>query len=141
MIIDCIEIISEAQKNTEMLTKDINRINKIKIKAIGELLLKPRIFLDFGGSNPVLIETIYKKKLLQIMEADNAEDIKLILAHPKVRFNGCEIVADNKWVLPEEELIAWSNTSLKAPLSQEGVDRYMKLFKEVFPEQADSIGI
>lgn len=135
------EVIEEKVSYEEELRKDDNRINKLKLKALADLFTTPRVALDFGGSNPSLTLTIYKKKIQQIREAESAGDLKLTLMHPKVRYNGCKVVPDNKWVLPEEELILWSNTSLIAPLSQEGFERYMKIFKEVFPNEAASIGI
>ena len=38
----------------------------------------------------------------------------------------------SKYCIPEEEMIMWSCTSLKAPLNEAGFKRYMQLFKEVF---------
>lgn len=135
------EVIEEKVSYEEELRKDDDRINKLKLKALADLFTTPRVALDFGGINPSLTLTIYKKKIQQIREAESADDLKLTLMHPKVRYNGCEVVPDNKWVLPEEELILWSNTSLIAPLTKEGFERYMKIFKEVFPNEAASIGI
>lgn len=40
----------------------------------------------------------------------------------------------NKYSVPEEELIVWSKASLTAPLNTVSCERYMEVFKTVFPE-------
>ena len=43
--------------------------------------------------------------------------------------------------VPEEELICWSETSLKGPLTAEGFQRYMELFKQVLPEESRRLAL
>jgi len=56
------------------------------------------------------------------------------LTPPKPHYNGNEIVAIGKYHIPEEELIIWSHTSLKAPLNRHGFERMMELMKQIFPD-------
>ena len=39
----------------------------------------------------------------------------------------------------EEELLFWSETSLRGPLISAGYERYMELFKKILPKQAEQI--
>ena len=42
----------------------------------------------------------------------------------------------NPYLTPEEELICWCETSLLAPLDNTAVQRYMEVFRQVFPEKS-----
>ena len=53
-------------------------------------------------------------------------------------FDGNRFIPD-KYSIPEEELIVWSETSLKGPLIAAASDRYRELFTIVFPERAKEI--
>ena len=39
----------------------------------------------------------------------------------------------------EEELLLWSETSLRGPLISAGYERYMELFKKILPQKAEQI--
>lgn len=80
-----------------------------------------------------LVQAILDKKTAHICEATTKADIKEILSIPKIRYNGNKIVPVGKYHIPEEELIIWSNTSLKAPLVSHGFERMMELFAQIFP--------
>ena len=104
-----------------------------KIAAIAELLAKCNYYNN-EGFTPGLITAIYQKKTAFIQAAKTKTELKEILKPPAIKYNGNEIIAANKYNIPEEELIVWSMTSLRAPLTAAGFDRYMKLFKEILPE-------
>lgn len=55
-------------------------------------------------------------------------------------YNGNEFIPD-KYNIPEEELICWSQTSLKAPLNDAGFKRFMEVFKLVLPDLFSLINI
>lgn len=88
-----------------------------------------------------LVLTICEKKIAFIHQARTKKDIEEILSFSKIRFNGREVVPAGKYHVPEEELLVWSMTSLEAPLNEYGFKRYKKLFREVFPEQADMLNL
>ncbi len=46
--------------------------------------------------------------------------------------NGSKFIPD-EFSVPEEELICWSETSLRAPLNEAGFNRYMELFRQILP--------
>ncbi len=81
---------------------------------------------------------IAKKKGNMIMEAKTKAEMDAILRPKAPRYDGSKFIPD-KYSVPEEELIAWSQTSLRGPLVNAGFERYMKLFCEVFPDEAKSI--
>ena len=39
----------------------------------------------------------------------------------------------------EEELLLWSETSLRGPLITAGYERYMELFKKILPQKAEPV--
>ena len=82
---------------------------------------------------------IFNKKFDFIFHAGSKADIKEIIAPTKVHYNYNEIVPAGNFYVAEEELILWSLTSLHAPLVHHGYERYMKVFAEIFPEQAKKL--
>lgn len=126
-------------KTEEALKSNFDRVSKLRLNTMEKLLTTPRVHLEAEDPEYPLHLIVLYKKIEQIMKAETADDLKLILKPPSVHYNGAEVIPANKWVLPEEELIMWSNVSLMAPLNKEGLNRYMKLFKEIFPEGAKEI--
>ena len=55
-------------------------------------------------------------------------------------YDGAGFIPD-AYSVPEEELICWSETSLKGPLTAEGFQRYMELFKQVLPEESRRLAL
>lgn len=53
-------------------------------------------------------------------------------------YNGNRFVPD-KYSVPEEELICWSEASMIAPLNDVAFQRYMELFRDILPEQSKLI--
>jgi len=80
-----------------------------------------------------LVQAILDKKIAFICEATTKADLKEILSPPKIRYNGNKVIPVSKFHIPEEELIYWSATSLKAPLRTYGFERMMLVFAQVFP--------
>lgn len=57
------------------------------------------------------------------------------ISNPKCpHYDGVRFYPD-AYNVPEEELIGWCETSLRAPLNSAGLNRYMEVFKTVFPEK------
>ena len=87
-----------------------------------------------------LLNSIATKKSDMILKATTKTEMEKIMRPKAPHFNGCEFVAD-EYLLPEEEMIAWSQASFKAPLSNIASKRYMKLFAEFFPEESERLKI
>lgn len=107
-----------------------------KITEFLSLLSKCRYYQEEGFIEKLIIE-ICRKKAEFIKEAKTKKELQTIMKPPALYYNGNEILPVNEYCIPEEEMIAWSMTSLKAPLRTEGQQRYEKLFKQIFPEKTD----
>ena len=81
-----------------------------------------------------LIQAIASKKTAFICEAASKGDLKEIFKQPKVHYDYNKINPVGKYHVPEEELICWSWASLKGPLAEHGCERFMEVFKQVFPQ-------
>lgn len=87
-----------------------------------------------------LLSGIASKKGKMILKATSKAEINRIL-HPKApHFDGGKFIP-NEYCVTEEELIAWSEVSLKGPLLPLASERYRELFREVFPEEAEALSI
>jgi hypothetical protein len=92
------------------------------------------------GYDAKLLCSIGKKKGTMIMTASSKTELDKIL-HPKApHYDGVRFVSD-QYLLPEEELICWSEASLRAPLNETGFQRYSELFRLVFPEESERLNI
>ena len=85
-----------------------------------------------------LLCAIARKKSQMILNASTKAELEKIVHPPVPHYNGSGFVSDEH-LLPEEELICWSQASLRAPLNQAGFKRYMELFREVLPEESKKI--
>ena len=87
-----------------------------------------------------LLNSIGEKKGAMIMSADSKTEVNKILRPKAPHYDGVRFVSD-RYLLPEEELICWSEASLRAPLNEAGYRRYMELFQRAFPEESEALDI
>ena len=109
--------------------------------AKAEALLKLRSHLDKysqAGYDLVLLGRIARKKGRFLMDAKSKAEIKKIMEPSEPVFNGVVLFTD-PYLLPEEELICWSEVSLRTSLNKYGVKRYQELFALVFPKRSKEI--
>lgn len=112
-----------------------NAFDRLKIISLYQLLTESRkTTLKCDDITMIDDEMIVSKKFTQIQSALAKEDINSIMEIPKVQYQGGKFVPENKWIIPEEELLMWSKASLEndSP-SAEGYARYRTLFLELFP--------
>ena len=62
------------------------------------------------------------------MDAKSKAEIKKIMEPSEPVFNGVVLFTD-PYLLPEEELICWSEVSLRTSLNKYGVKRYQETFR------------
>jgi hypothetical protein len=86
------------------------------------------------GFMPQLTDRVYIKKLGYLTAAKTCSEIQAIMKPPKPYLYAGKVQCDARFHVPEEELMLWSITSLRAggPLNPEGYQRYRDLFKQVF---------
>lgn len=127
---DVLEYITELS-----LTQPNNILNRRKVEALVLLLsVSRKSYLKCDDITLISDEELICKKLQQIKECNTCTDLNMIMDKPKVRYNFGEAIPENKWVLPEEEIMLWSKLSLKCVLNDAGYTRYRTLFRELFPE-------
>lgn len=126
---------------TVLLDESINdRTRLLRMEAIRRLPSIMNIYMN-EFHNEELITRIFNKKLAFIMEAASKKEIDKIMSPPDIHYDGNKIRPANEYVIPEEELLIWSRTSLMAPLIDAGYRRFEELFKEIFPERSDILGV
>lgn len=107
-------------------------VRELRLSALSSLAGRIKQYREHGYADAI-IDAIAEKKCAFILEATTKTQIKEILKFSAPKYNGAEFFAGKYHVL-EEELIGWSETSLRAPLSSTGTQRYMAVFKQVFPD-------
>ena len=85
-----------------------------------------------------LLSAIARKKADMIMSITSKTEMEKLMNPRPPHFDENKFIPD-KYLTPEEELIAWSETSLLTPLKEAGVRRCKELLMQVFPEQVKEI--
>lgn len=85
-----------------------------------------------------LVMAIGEKKAEMILATTSKAAMEKVLKPSCPQYTGAGFVP-GEYSVPEEELICWSETSLRGPLTSQAHKRYMVLFREVFPEQAEAL--
>ena len=109
------------------------RIQALQFSALRQLQARLHYY-DQRGYSDKLINAIAEKKAEMIMQTTTKTEMDKVLHAPAPHYTGGGFVTD-QYCVPEEELIGWSETSLRGPLIPAGLKRYMELFKMVFPEK------
>ena len=91
-----------------------------------------------AGIREDLVDTIMEKKTNLILSAKTIEEVDRAASQPKPHYTGGEWI-DDPLSVPEEELVIWSQTSLKGPLTHAGQQRYLSVFKKVFGWSPDEM--
>ena len=113
------------------------RIQALQFSALRQLQARLHYY-DQRGYSDKLINAIAEKKAEMIMQTTTKTEMDKVLHAPAPHYTGGGFVTD-QYCVPEEELIGWSETSLRGPLIPAGMKRYMELFKAVFPEESDMV--
>lgn len=92
------------------------------------------------GYMPELLCAIAEKKCAKLKTISTKEDAHRLSQPRCPAYTGNGFVQDDM-IVPEEELICWSETSLQAPLNEVGFRRYMELFRQILPEKSKEINI
>lgn len=116
---------------TDMKTKEL------QVSAIKQVRSRLENY-SARGIVPFLINEIAKKKGEMILNAATKTELNNILSLKCPHYDGNTFVPD-KYMIPEEEIIMWSETSFIAPLNGAAQKRYQELFSKLFPKQAKDI--
>jgi len=114
-----------------------DKIKELRLQALKELYSYLRHYEELGIVDK-LICRIAEKKIDMIMQIKNKEEKDAVIKPKCPYFDGNKFIPD-KYNVPEEELICWSEASLNAPLNEKGFNRYMELLKKIFPNEEKEI--
>lgn len=110
------------------------RVRELRLKALGALRGQLEHYKKLGYIDR-LLNGIAEKRVAMIMKTTTKTEMERVMAPKAPHYNGAQFITD-EYHIPEEEMIAWSQVSLKGPLIEAGYKRYMELFKEFFPEES-----
>ena len=113
------------------------KVQSLQFTALRQLQARLHWYSERGYQDK-LINAIADKKSEMIMRTTTKAEMEKVLHAPAPHYTGAGFVTD-QYCVPEEELIGWSETSLRGPLIPAGLKRYMELFKLVFPEETHSV--
>ena len=116
-----------------------DRVKKLRLGAIGSLQRCLRYYRQLGYM-PKLLYAIAEKKCRMIGSITSKSELEKLIRPRCPHYDGNRFIPDT-YSVPEEELICWSETSLKAPLKAAGHQRYMELFKQIFPEESRKLAL
>lgn len=140
-------VMSSSTLDLDMLivTMDFNPEDKLLWEKFATVLaFIPRInaYLAEGLDESHLIRPLAMKKIAQIKAAISKKELDEIMARPNVRYHyDGSYRPVSQYTLPEEELIGWMATTLRAPLPDAAYRRYFEVFAQVFPEHADIVNL
>lgn len=114
-----------------------DEVKNLRIDALKKL----NSYLEYyeeSGYLSILIDKIAEKKTKMIMKIKSKSEMDKMLKPSCPVFDGSKFITD-KYSVIEEELIGWSETSLQAPLNENGYKRYTELFETIFPEYKNKL--
>lgn len=115
------------------------RVKKLRLDAIRSLQRYLRYYRQLGYM-PKLLYAIAEKKCRVISSIASKPELEKLIRPRCPHYDGNRFIPDT-YSIPEEELICWSETSLKVPLDAAGFQRYMDLFKQVLPEESRRLAL
>lgn len=117
-----------------LMSNDIpEKIKELRLSALKELYNYLKHYEELGYVDKLICK-IAEKKIDMIMKIKTKEEKEKVIKPACPKLYGDRFLTD-EYSVPEEELICWSEASLKAPLNEHGFNRYMELFKKIFPNE------
>lgn len=115
------------------------KVRALRLSALRDLKGQLAYYQNLGYAER-LIQGIAEKRSAMIMRTSTKTEMQKVMTPRAPHYDGAKFVPD-EYNIPEEEIIAWSQTSLKAPLNSVGFKRYMELFSLLFPEEKEKIKV
>lgn len=133
------EVILSKESSAIMAQEMPERVKELRLSVISEMRKHLSRYARLGYM-PELLCAIAEKKCAKLKTISTKEDARRLSTPRCPAYTGNGFAQDNL-IVPEEELICWSETSLLAPLNEAGLKRYMELFRQVLPEKSKEINI
>ena len=109
-----------------------DKVKELQLSALGQLRSYLGYYQSLGYMDSLLY-TIAEKKGKLILEITSKAEMDKFMKPHCPHFDGNKFV-DDKYVIPEEEMICWSQASLQGPLNEIGFKRYIELFQKYLPD-------
>lgn len=123
------EVIKDEQKP--------DAIKALQINALKQLHTQLTFYEQQGYDKRLLLAIAQKKGVMILSTRSKTEMLKLL--RPKCpHFDGVKFVP-GKYSVPEEEMICWSEISLRTPLGKTASKRYRELFHLLYPNKATEL--
>lgn len=113
------------------------KVQELRLKALGTLRWQIEYYKKLGYVEK-LLQGITEKRIAMIMKTTTKTEMDKVMTPRAPRYDGDKFVPD-EYHIPEEEMIGWSQASLRVPLSSIGHKRYMELVMELFPEERENL--
>lgn len=126
-----------AKALAEIAWKENDTLAGERIKAL-QLIFRRAWYYQGEGMLDEIILGFVQKKIKMIQQAESKGQLQEIGKPPKPVYNGNGFTP-GKYDTEEEEMLVWSLTSLKAPLSDQAYKRYEELFCRLLPEKAKDV--
>lgn len=92
------------------------------------------------GFLPNVVEAFFMQKLKSLPLVSTKSNMQDFLKVSTPNYSGGKFTDSNTpYYSEEEELLLWSETSLREPLISAGYERYVELFKKILPQKAEQI--
>lgn len=121
---------------SELLFLEDSKLIGEKWVALQKIYRRTRGFLNHGFLEKVVCG-FFRKKAAMILEAKTKGELDEILKPNEPHYNEVGFVPENCYAVEEEKLMLWSLTFLKGPILLEAYDRFMELFQEILPDEAE----
>lgn len=132
---DYSEIISDAMKSAAV--SSLKNLRERKRSVLTEVQ-KCLAYYEHRCYANELLCAIARKKADFLLHAATVGAIREILKPSVPHYDGFAFHT-GKYYVAEEELIGWSEASLRAPLTGAGFERFAEVFAEIYPEQGERI--
>lgn len=129
------EIIFGAMKSA--MASSPEKLRERKISALTEMMERLTCYESQCYADDLLC-AVAQKKADYLIQAATVGAINEILKPSVPHYDGFEF-HPGKYHVAEEELIGWSEASLRAPLTDAGARRFAEVFTEIYPEQGKRI--
>lgn len=119
-------LISESTNNKKLIDKKIESINVI-LSQVNSYIKE--------HYDERLTEKIFAMKIKYLISASSIKELELIIKPSIPYYNYSELIPKQKYHVLEEELIILSKASLGGNLNGAGYNRFIKVFKIIYPDK------
>ena len=124
----------------EVLAADIpERVRNLRLRAMGSVRQYLLYYQELGYI-PKLLNAIAEKKCKRILTITSKTEMEQLIKPRCPHYDGNRFCPD-AYIIPEEEMIYWSEASLRATLNEAGFNRYRELFRQILPEESERLSL